>query len=389
MNRWINEKRLIASFCDLVAIDSLSYRERDMADELLRRLKRLGFEVWEDDAGPKIGGSAGNIIAKLKGIVDKEALLFTAHMDTVQPGTAKTPLLSGKRIHTDGTTVLGGDDAAGIACILEMAASLREHKLDHGDIYVIFTVAEEMGLQGAKNLNPAVMEKVKANYGFVLDDAGKAGGVVAAAPAHVKRHITIRGKSAHAGVEPEKGIDAVRIMAEAVYHMQLGRLDEETTANLGMIKGGEAGNTVCGQLEILGEVRSRNPEKLTKQLKAMQRGFEEAARNWGGAVEFEDELLYGAIDLRRHPDLQKLLEKAAEKIGLPMDYHSSGGGSDANILNSLGFPCVTLSSAFYAMHTVQEYVDIEEMIRLTEFMLSITQSVEAVEKAGVRNLTTE
>lgn len=375
MDKLINKQRLIASFCDVVAIDSLSYQERAIADELLRRLMLLGFEVLEDDAGAKIGGSAGNIIAKLKGNNDKGALLFAAHMDTVQPGIAKKPLLTGKRIHTDGTTILGGDDVSGIACILEMVESLQEHKLDHGDIYVIFTVAEEMGLLGARNLNPAVMEKVKAEYGFVLDDAGKAGGVVAAAPAHVKLFITIRGKSAHAGVEPELGIDAVRIMAEAVHHMQLGRLDEETTANLGVVKGGEAGNTVCGRVEILGEVRSRKPEKLAKQLKDMKECFEEAARNWGGAVDFQDELLYGSIDLYRYPELQKLLERAAEKIDLTMDYRSSGGGSDANIFNGLGIPCVTLSSAFYTMHTVQEYVEIDEMVRLAGFILSITQSV--------------
>lgn len=375
MNDFVDRERLITAFCDLVHIDSLSYQEREMADELLKRLSTLGLDAVEDDAGKKLGGNAGNIIAKLKGNAEKKAILFSSHMDTVAPGTGKKPVVSGNRIQGDGSTVLGGDDVSGIACILEMLQILQEQNLSHGDIYVIFTIAEEMGLQGAKNLNPDFIENVKAEYAFVLDDFGSAGAVVSSAPSHAKITANIIGKSVHAGVEPEKGIDAVRIFADAVYHMNLGRIDEETTANLGIVSGGKAMNTVCDRIEITGEARSRDEGKLERQIQHMRTCLEKAAANFGGQVEFNDVLLYTAINLQRSPELIRILESAAKKVNLQLDYRTSGGGSDANIFNGFGMPSVNLSAAYNSMHTTKEYVEIDEMIKLTRLILSITQSV--------------
>jgi tripeptide aminopeptidase len=375
MQNLVNKERLISSFCSLVAIDSLSYQERKMTDELSKRLKELGFEVYEDQAGEKIGGNSGNIIAKLKGNVQKDAMLFLSHMDTVAPGEGKKPIISGNRIHTDGSTVLGGDDASGIASILEMIQVLQEQGLPHGDIYVIFTVAEEMGLQGSKNLDAAAMKNVNARYGFILDDFGNVGTIVSSAPAHAKISVSIFGKSVHAGIEPEKGINAVQILADAVYHMKLGRIDEETTANIGVINGGKAMNIVCEQVEVIGEARSRDEVKLEKQVRHMRECFEKAAQKFGGKVDFKDELLYQPINLQKSPELIKILESAAEKADIKLEYRSSGGGSDANILNGLGIPSVNLASGYYNMHTTEEYVEIDELIKLTGFILAITQCV--------------
>lgn len=368
----VNQERILQTFCELTSIDSLSFDERSMADELKKRLTSLGLTVEEDNAGAQLGGNAGNIIAVLKGNSLKPSILFSCHMDTVMPGNNKRAIIDGNKIHTDGSTILGGDDVSGITCILEMLHQIEEKNLKHGDIFIVFTVAEEMGLQGAKHLD---VRRIPADFGFVLDDLGNAGEVIATAPGHVKITGKILGKSVHAGVEPENGINAIEILSEAICHMDLGRIDHETTANIGMVKGGIGMNTVCGEIEFIGEVRSINEKKIQNQLAHIRTNFERAAQKYGGQVEFNEELLYSAVDIEKHPDLKKIIEEACTKIDVPLVLKSSGGGSDGSIFNGSGIPTVTLATAFFNPHGTNEYVLADEMIKLSKLVLAIIQNV--------------
>ena len=228
----INKKRMVDEFLELVSIDSVSRKERRMADTLKAELKTMGYEVAEDDAGEKIGGDTGNLICTVKGTKPVPAVMLTAHMDTVEPGRGKKPIVDGEYIRTDGTTVLGGDDVSGIVCVLEALKVLRENGLQHGDIQIVFTVAEEVGLLGSKNLD---LSKIYAKYGIVLDGDGAIGSIAVKAPSQYKMNVAVKGKAAHAGVSPEKGISAIQMAAAAISGMKLGRIDFETTANIGAI----------------------------------------------------------------------------------------------------------------------------------------------------------
>ena len=223
----VNRERMVSEFMQLIRIDSISKNERKMADTLIKKLAGMGYEPLEDEAGKKIGGNAGNIICNVKGKKEVPAVLLMAHMDTVVPGIGKVPVLEDGYIKSDGTTVLGGDDAIGIECILEALRVLKEDNIEHGDIQIAFTIGEEIGLLGAKNLDYGM---IYSRYGIVLDGGGSIGTIAVKAPSQNKMGIVIGGKAAHAGMEPEKGVSAIQIASEAISHMKLGRIDAETTA---------------------------------------------------------------------------------------------------------------------------------------------------------------
>ncbi len=202
-------------------------------------MEKIGLEVYMDDAGEKVGSNSGNLIGKLRGNTDGETILFSAHMDTVSPGIGIKPIIKDGVIYSDGTTILGGDDKAGIAAILEAIEIIVENNIPHGDIEVVFSIFEEGGLFGAKNLD---YTKLNAKVGFVLDSGGEPGQIIVQGPAQNKINAKFIGKEAHAGVAPENGISAIQIAAEAISNMKLLRIDEETTANIGYI--------LVGQLQI-------------------------------------------------------------------------------------------------------------------------------------------
>lgn len=368
----VNRDRLVNEFIELVKIDSLSLKERQMCDILKQKLHDLGYTAIEDDAGEKIGGQCGNIICTIKGSKNVPAILLAAHMDTVVPGIGKKPIIDGDIIKSDGTTILGGDDASGIAIILEALKVLKENNIQHGDIQVVFTVAEEIGLLGAKNLD---YSKIYAKYGFILDSDGRIGCASVNAPSHNKINIVVNGKPAHAGIEPENGISAVSIMAEAISNMKLGRIDDETTANIGIIKGGVATNIVCDRVEIEGEARSRQQHKLEAQTSHMRECFEKAAEKWNGQVEFNSQLEYPSFHIKNDAHIIKILENAASKKGLKFEGLVTGGGSDTNIFNSKGIESVDLSVGMTKVHSVNEYISISDMEKAALFLISIIENI--------------
>jgi tripeptide aminopeptidase len=368
----VNRDRMVNEFIQLVKVDSLSRQERKMADLLKEKILAEGIEPYEDDAGKKIGGNSGNIIFTVKGSKEAPTILMMAHMDTVVPGIGKTPVIEGNIIKTDGKTILGGDDAAGIECIFEALRIVKENSIAHGDIQVAFTIAEETGLLGAKNLD---YSKINAKYGFVMDGGGTIGSVAITAPSQNKINVTVNGKAAHAGMEPEKGISAIQIAAEAVTRMKLGRIDDETTANVGVIKGGLATNIICDKIEIKAEARSRNQEKLQSQTNHMKQCFEEAALKFGGSVDFRSELEYPAYSIKEDSNIINILEKAAKESGIDLLLEATGGGSDTNIINGKGIEAVDLSIGMDKVHSVEEQISIDDMVKATEFLVAIIKSV--------------
>lgn len=369
----VNRERMVNEFIELAQIDSLSKRERQMADTLMKKLQDMGCTVFEDEAGKKIGGNCGNIICTVKGSKNVAPILLMAHMDTVVPGEGKKPIVDGDRIRSDGTTVLGGDDLAGVECILETIRVLQENHIAHGDIQIAFTVAEEIGLLGSKNLD---YDKIHARYGFVMDDGGPIGTVAVKAPSQYVMDITVRGKAAHAGLEPEKGISAILMAAEAIAGMRLGRIDEETTANIGTITGGRATNIVCDLVEIKAEARSRDERKLELQTAHMKECFEAAVKKYGGALEFKATKEYPSFDMSKEEDILGILKKAARQAGVEFRPEATGGGSDTNIINGKGICAVDVSVGMNKVHSVEEELCIDDLVKAAEFLIEIVKAVE-------------
>src|SRR5690606_7357799 len=290
LNNMINEERILNEFLELVQIDSETKHEAEIAKVLKEKFSSLGVEVFEDDTTAETGHGAGNLICTLK--ANKEGvdpIYFTSHMDTVVPGNGVKPSIKDGYIVTDGTTILGADDKAGLAAMLEALKVIKEQNIEHGDIQFIITVGEESGLVGAKALDSSL---IHAKYGFALDSDEQVGNIIVAAPTQAKISAVIHGKTAHAGVAPEKGISAITIAAKAVAKMPLGRIDEETTANIGRFEGGQATNIVADKAYILAEARSLVPEKMEAQVEKMKSAFEETAKSMGGSADVTVEIMY-------------------------------------------------------------------------------------------------
>lgn len=374
----INEKRLIESFMELVRMDSISREERNIADFLIEKLENLGLEVIVDQAGEKVGANSGNIIAKLNGNTKVATpIMFAAHMDTVVPGKNINPLREGEKIISTGETILGADDKAGIAAILEALHLIRENNILYGDIEILFTICEELGLCGAKNLD---VSQLKAQIGFILDAGGQVGQIIISAPSHNSLDFTIRGKSAHAGANPEEGINAIQVAGVALSRMKLGRIDEETTANIGIISGGKATNIIPDEVILKGEVRSRNEGKLEKYTKELRKITEDTAQEFKARAEVKINREYHCYNLSPDDLVVKIARKAAKDIGLQSLLRPSGGGSDANVFNKKGIPSVALAVGMEKVHTIEEYILIKELKNATEYILSIIKTVALGEK---------
>ncbi|HVH96880.1 MAG TPA: M20/M25/M40 family metallo-hydrolase, partial [Bacillus sp. (in: firmicutes)] len=279
----INQERLLNEFLELVQIDSETKYETEIAKVLKQKFSDLGVDVFEDDTTSITGHGAGNLICNLPGTKEGvDMIYFTSHMDTVIPARGVKPQVKDGYVVTDGTTILGADDKTGISVMLETIRVLKENNIPHGHIQFIITVGEESGLVGAKALDQSL---VKAKYGYALDSDGKVGNIIVAAPTQAHIKATILGKTAHAGVAPEKGVSAITIASKAISRMSLGRIDEETTANIGRFAGGQQTNIVCDHVEILAEARSLIPEKMHAQVQNMKEAFEGAAEEMGGKAE--------------------------------------------------------------------------------------------------------
>lgn len=365
----VNRERLLSTFLDLVKIDSITFSEAGVAAYMAERLRALGASVEIDRAGERLGGNSGNVVARLAtGDGDETPILFAAHMDTVEPGRGIEPVVAKGVVRSKGNTVLGADDKAGCAVILECLETLAEGGRVHRPIEAVFTVAEEKGLLGAKELD---FKRLRARVAFVMDGDGPIGGIVVKAPFQDAVKGVFAGKAAHAGVNPEKGVSAIRAAALAISSMKLGRLDDETTANIGMIKGGRAMNIVPDETVIEGEARSQDAGKLDAQVGAMRRAMAEAARLVGAKVKVEVTHLYDGFSFAPDAEVVSQAGQAIRRAGGEPDLVSSGGGSDTNIFNEAGMAAVNLSCGARDVHTVDERVAVDDMARAAAVALAL------------------
>ena len=373
----INQERIKNLLLELVQIDSISREERDVAQRIKQLCEEMGAEVFIDDAGSKVGGNTGNVIARFPGTIPvAEPIMMSAHMDTVVPGRGVKPIIEGDIIRTDGSTVLGGDDKSGCAVILETIRCLQEQSIPHAPIDAIFSICEEVGLLGAKHVD---MSKVRARYGIVFD-SDDPGFLFTKGPSANHFEFKIYGLESHAGVAPEDGISAIKIAAEAISAMKLGRIDEETTANIGVIQGGEATNIITNFVLLRGEARSLDDSKLEAQTAHMIKCLEDAAAKYEvtvegvttkGRVESDVTREYYAMDVSDDARVVRLVKEAASRMGLDVKTLASGGGCDANIFNKRGIECANLGTGMRAIHTVKEWLDVKDMYASAEMTLEI------------------
>jgi len=412
MNIPINLERLAETFVQLCEIDSPSRREKKVSDFLTRTFRDLGAtSICEDQSSTLTGSDCGNLVISFPGRgsgdeTDQEPILLACHMDTVEPGCGVEVIRNGDIFTSRGDTVLGSDDKSGIAAIIELIRILRETNIDHAPLELLFTTCEEIGLIGAKALDRTLL---KARYGYALDSTG-IDRIIIGAPAANKLKIEVHGIAAHAGLHPEQGISALCLTANAITNLRLGRLDEESTANFGLIHGGVATNIIPDHITIEGEVRSHSLSKLIEHTEEIKRTFQQVIECWplppvalhppmeqatlgnpcpaasGGhpspsplspvpeslpSVEISIHSEYPAMHLELHEPVIKHVKEAAQKLGRTLTFEVAGGGSDANIFNSFGLATAIIATGMNKVHTTDECLDIKDLIRLTELLYAI------------------
>lgn len=366
----INQQRLIDTFIEIIKIDSPSKNESAIADYLKGKLIELGLEVKEDKAGEKFEGNTGNILSVLKGNSAGKPLFFSSHMDIVSSNKDVEVVKNKGIIKTNGTTILGADDKAGVAALLEIIRCIKENNVKHGDLEFIFTVGEELGLYGAKNLQ---VEELKSREGFVIDSGGKAGTIIYKAPGQIDLIIEIHGKEAHSGVNPEDGINAIQIAGKVLAQLKLGRIDENGTANIGIISGGKAINIVPDYVKLEGEVRNFIDEQVDIQFEEVKNLITNIVEENKGKVDIKGDREYHAFELKDDSSIIALAKKGAAKCGIEIDLQPRGGGSDANIYNHRGLLSVNLGIGYKGNHSNAEELSIEEFVKGTEFILAIIE----------------
>lgn len=359
----INQQRLVDHFIELVKIDSESGNEKQIAETLADQLGNLGFTVHKLEM-PEGYTNGFNLYARLEGKLD-DSILLSCHMDTVAPGNGIEPVIEDGIIRSAGDTILGGDDKSGIAAIMEAVRVIKEQNADHKTIELAFTVYEEGGLFGSKFYD---MTHVSSNKAIVLDSGGPIGTIINVAPGQQSLKITIKGRPAHAGLAPETGISAIGVAADAIANMKLLRIDEETTANIGTVSGGQATNIVMPELHIAAEARSLCDDKLAAQVQHMVDTFQAAADKHGAELEIESKRAYNAFKIEETDQHIIDVKGAFEAIGIEPQCQPTGGGSDANNFFAKGVNTLNLSTGMAKVHTTEEYIAIDDMVKIADFM---------------------
>lgn len=349
-----NQERLVNSFCEMVRIDSPSDFEEDISKHLEERLRNLGFLVERD--------AHGNVIASEDG---DDPLLLSAHMDTVNPGRGIKPQVVGDRIESDGTTILGGDCKAGVAAIMEALESAKQDDRSRRPVQVVFTRGEEIGLVGASNLDYSM---IRCRESVVFDGNGPVNQITGSSPTYVAFDITVTGRAAHAGVEPEKGISAIRIASDIIGELPQGRLDEESTFNVGTITGGSVRNAVPSDVTFSGEFRSRNTEMVDSLRMQLMTTLEQTRQKYREAtIKEELEVLFHMYNLDPNDPVVRLVTRVMGEMKLTPNIEASGGGTDANAMRLNGIDCVVVGMSTNGMHTVNEYVVIPDLMNTALF----------------------
>lgn len=365
----VNKQRIIEEFCKLTSIDAVSFREREIADVLIHTLKELGFVVKEDDAGKNYSGNCGNLYAYLEGELEGDPILLSAHMDTVEPGYNKKAIVhEDGRITSDGSTVLGADDISGVVSILEAVRTIKESGIPHRSIEILFTIAEEVYLKGS---NVFDFSMIKAKEAYVLDLSGPVGTAALKAPTLVSFTAKINGKASHAGFAPEQGINAIAITAIAITQIRQGRIDEETTVNIGLIEGGRARNIVSEECVLKGEIRSLIHSKALAEAEHIKSILDTVTSEYKTSYEITTD--YGCLAYEVETDHPVVLrfKKVCLELGYPMKLIETFGGSDNNNFLSNGITGIVIACGMNQVHSCDEYTHIDELERCSNLVLKL------------------
>ena len=380
----IDNERLGQRFEALVRIDSESGSEALIAKVLEKELADLGATVAFDNAGAKVNGNCGNLVATFKGNTDVDPVMLSGHMDTVVPGKGVQVIFEDGVFRSDGTTILGSDDKSALAIILEVMQVIKDNNLPCPPVEVVMTVCEEQGLLGAKNLD---CDLLKSEFGYILD-AVDTQGIVTRAPAANKISAKIYGRAAHAGGSPENGVSAIYAAACAIAKLELGRSDEETTCNLGVISGGAATNIVPEYVEIHGETRAHDPAKLDKVTHTIVSTFEKTMAELqanGDALPRVEMIVENDFPHTNIPEdhvVIKLAQKAAANLGRDLICKTSGGAADANVFFGKGIAAGVIGTGMTDVHTLKESIALKDMVSCAELVLEILQ-IQATGEAAV------
>jgi tripeptide aminopeptidase len=369
---------VLALFLELAALPSPPGEERAVADRVLDYLGALGLEADEDDAGAKVGSTMGNIFCRLEATGGQgEPLFFCAHLDTVPPEAAIEPVVGEDEIVRNAAgTILGADDKSAVASMLEAAARLVEDGRPHPGVELLFTPKEEVGLLGAAAFDES---RFVARLGYVYDHAGPIGEVILGAPHQQKVDIRFHGRAAHAGMFPEEGRSAIAAAARAIADLRLGRLDGETSANVGRIQGGTARNVVPEWCDVAAEARSHDERKLADLMREIVDTVTFAASLEECEVETQVSGLSRGYRFRRDDVPVQIAATALERVGLEPSFILSGGGADANVFNERGLQCVNLANGMTDIHTPDERIavaDLEQMVDVTLALIDVAGEVE-------------
>ena len=355
-------------FMTIASMDSYIGREGRLAEYLLEKLSEFDAEVWRDDSAALTGSDTGNIIARFPGTVPSApTIMLCSHMDTIGPTEGMVPQLRDGCIYSNGETVLGADDKAGIAVIISTIEHMKEQGIAHGPLEVVFTVQEEPGLRGATHLNA----DLKADFGYILDGDGPVGTIINRAPAKIDLDFIVSGQAAHAGICPEQGVNAIVAAASAVSRIQSGRIDDETTSNFGMFTGGTLRNVVADRAEVGVEVRSGDNTKLERETDKIVEAFEAATQEAGARLEFTRNYAFRAFNIPLDHTAVVRARQAAESLGIEPVMWASGGGLDANVFNGRGLSCVALGLGIEDPHSPSEYIPVSQLEEGVRFLTAI------------------
>jgi tripeptide aminopeptidase len=367
-----SDQRMLDRFVRLCEIASPTGDERAVADAVIAELRDLGVDVTEDAAAGPARAGAGNVIARIPGREDGWAAFFS-HLDTVPHEGTVQVVDEGGVYRSAGDTILGADNKAAVTVLMEMAARHASEPPPVG-LELVFTVAEEDGLRGAKALD---LDSIRADAGFALDHATPIGEVIVAAPTYKRLVAKFEGAEAHAGINPEDGHSAIAAAAKAVGQMNLGRLDEETTANVGVIEGGTASNVVAGRCRVLGEARSVDGERAAAVIGEMVDACTWAATDGGCDLDVEVSEMFKGYRMPKDSPTVAAASRALERCGHEVKLAATGGGSDANALRARGFDCLLLANGTEANHTPEESVSAANIVAMYEICAAIADEAAA------------
>ncbi|MGM0366195.1 MAG: M20/M25/M40 family metallo-hydrolase [Actinomycetota bacterium] len=367
----IDEKRAVDTLFKLLEIKSPTKNEKEIVNHTARILKDLKAEVTVDNCGSKFGSNAGNIIALYRNPHSRkqEPVFLNAHLDTVTLNGEVIPALEKGRIfNRNRKCILGGDDKVAVAAIIEALRTIAEYDIPTSDIYIVLTVSEEGGIHGAKHLD---IGAVRAEYGFTFDADGDIGTIINKAPYQNSFYLDFKGKAAHAGIEPEKGINAINMASDYISGLRFGRIDTETTCNVGIIKGGSAKNVVAEQARVEMEARSLDLAKLEHISEKFHGQAKKVEQEYKGSIEVKVAREFDGFEISEDEIPFMVAKKAIENLGIKAVARASGGGSDVNVFNSRGKKAVNLSAGMERVHTAEEYVKLDQFLMLIRLIIEI------------------